>query len=242
MKPDRNLKCNKMEENIKSSIIETYPRYNAEIDKIIESIFDRQYQNDLQKEWYDNDDFRNGIFQIYLSILYNQKTKIYLVHNFIDSDDFLKQFYTVIMPRENKDKINPALYILANLDIELRFDFFLKFYSQFESIIRRISRKFKLKKEPFRSVFKELNILNDNFLMKIDTIRNSIHNAGLHIPLDSHKKQVVYQSSEAQYKLHSGDAIQFSWEETFETIYEIINFTYKIVETNKIKDLPLNDL
>jgi len=224
-----------MTDDFKKNIIDSYPKHIDTVGDIIQTVYDRVYlREDLHTKWYNSDDIRNGTFQLYLSTLYNEKTKIFLLQKFISSDDFVNQYFSFIMPRTNKENLKPILLMLYNLDCDLRFDFFLKFYSQFESFIRLIYRKFNLKKEPFKSVFKKLSIEGDNFLVKIDTIRNSVHNGGLHMPLERHEQKVEYDSCNSKYILEAGDPILLGWEETFDTIKEFIDYTFRIVETDLI--------
>jgi len=207
-----------IDENEIHAIKDSYPQHIESINEIIKYIYKYIYDNNAHRLWYDNDDIRNGIFQKYLFILFHLKTDLYLYNNYMNKGDFTHHFYTHIMDRNIENNKQPALYFIANLDADLRFSFYLKTYSQFEGFVRIIYKRLfapvsKTSKEPIEAVLKELQIKDNNFLVKNDTIRNSIHNDGKFIPRLRDKQKIAYVSFNVKYDLQSGDFIPFSWED-----------------------------
>lgn len=219
-----------MIEEIEKNIEKRYPELIVELDKLnlyTDTAIKDIYTAELHKQGAE----RLKVYTRFLSIVNCAKTSIYLLHKFVTSENWEKEYYDKIL---NNSKY---LGFLQDLDTDYRFLFFHQTFSQLETYIRLLYRELSMKtgEDPF-SLITKLNVGFTGFLPTIEVLRNTIHNNGYYFPIRKQPENFTLILSK-EYQIKTGDSVQLTWNDTFYIFKNVIDLITALNKTNEVKNL-----
>lgn len=224
-----------MRSEIQVNIIEGYQVRLKQLDdlylKTYKSFLDIQTKN---QNWLINSDKRIAIYTLYISIIFNTKTNLFLLHKFLNTEDWESIYFNEVIFLNSKDKYYAYL---KDLDTDYRFLFFHQSFSQFENYIRILHKVLNIEKvgDPLKIV--ELFIPSYNeFIDSIETVRNSIHNNGFYKPIKKQPKSVKIKLK-SEYTINSGEQVYLDWDNAFFVFENIINCINELNDIKEIKSI-----
>jgi hypothetical protein len=197
--------------------------------------------NELAKnkpDWVKDNDLRLAIYGKYISNLNSTRILVKNTIDFINKENWAEEYrLNFSITRKEDDFV-----YLKEVDTHLRFASYINFISNFEATILCIIRFLRVEK--IKCNLNYVGFIVDNlgmnhyedFLKLISEIRNSIHNNGIYIAKEKDKENELPLSFKTlSFTFSKNKKIDLTWKHCLMIYEEIISFTEKIFEHEKIK-------
>lgn len=184
-----------------------------------------------------NNDFRPGTFSRILSNVVSAKFMSYRILDYFRDKNWEDDFLENITPSPWKE--SKYYGHVEDILMNLRFSFFHSVYCQIETTHRIISRNIGGKKsvKPATAVNELTNTYNSQDLILFDFLRNTIHNNGIHIPLQKDNRNSLFNVKGKDFNFKYGEKINLSHYDIIEILFDQIEKMKKTLKHPKIQNI-----
>lgn len=201
------------------------------------------YYQKNKLEWLEKNDFRPGAFSRILSSIVSSKFVAKKIVDYLDQKNWEDDYRENHMPELWK-KIDYFGHF-KDVALMIRFHLFHSVYSQIEATNRIIIREKNLntRTKHANAVNELTKTTEEDFILFIDLIRNTIHNNGYHFPLSDKFDNWSYTFCGKTFQFISGCSVDLDFDDLVNIVDQLVNDLINVLKHPEVESIRIiNDL